>query len=173
MAIEHLMSISPMGVAALCRDWFDEELDAEVAIAVAERGFSWYCQDGYYDVFHPTIANSIVWIKNRILEHHRALWKGPPTEPKLLEEIKYEQQLEERDEVREQIANGTFEPPALPKWTRSRISETYKMIYPIDSVANRVAHYEGQRSCPYCNRWYRNGAALRLHVIDNHLSEIE
>lgn len=38
---------------------------------------------------------------------------------------------------------------------------------PINSIARKIAG-EGDKPCPYCNRYFRNPAAMALHIEDVH-----
>jgi hypothetical protein len=51
---------------------------------------------------------------------------------------------------------------------RSRISRTSQWIRPINRVANSVEQFGDNRNCPKCSRYFRNGAALRLHFMERH-----
>jgi hypothetical protein len=42
---------------------------------------------------------------------------------------------------------------------------------PINRVARRIAG-DGGKPCPYCRRYYRNPAALSLHLAESHEQEI-
>lgn len=41
---------------------------------------------------------------------------------------------------------------------------------PINSVARKIAG-DGDRPCPYCNRYFRNPAAMALHIEESHAAD--
>ena len=166
MALDTMLTVSPAGIASVCGEWFDEECPPEVAIQVATDQGRKRPSNGSSKSSDLTI----IWIKSRLREHN--LFRGMAVElgvkdgtPSIL------LPAGNGDGGTEDLA------AAVETWNRwnsgyarSRISRSPLMIRPIDRVADQVAHFEDHRGCPYCRKWYRNGAALRLHVIDAHLS---
>ena len=167
MAIDSMHADTPMGVAQVCREWFDEDCPPEEAILIATMSGKW---------IRPSHGEATsVWIKSRLLERRvlRA-WAVPlgvhdGTPPDYEMPKPKDMTPEERKRFMQRLLWGG--PPHLG-YARSRLAFSPLMIRPVNSVADRVAHFDDNRGCPYCRKWYRNGAALRLHVIDAHLSEI-
>jgi hypothetical protein len=52
---------------------------------------------------------------------------------------------------------------------RPAFFRTYRIHRPIDSVAKKVA--DTKDVCPICGKWFRNPAAMRLHMGDTHAVE--
>ena len=164
MAIDCMLADMPAGVATVCLEWFDEDCPADDALVIAAL-------PGRQ---RPHNEAALVWIKSRLLERGvlrgwavaRGIHDGTPPDyetPKPLEMTP-----EQLKKFKQKLLWGG--PPHLG-YARSAISRSPLMITPINAVADRVTHFDDQRPCPYCNRWFRNGGALRLHVIDNHLYE--
>lgn len=185
MAREHFMSMMPTGVVELCRYWCDEDCPADAAIDVAEQASGYKYGTGAIccmDIDCPTIGGALVWLKSRLIERgvlralavelQRGDGTGGPFVP-------------ERPEPHEWNKASPAELRAWrEKWgwkaddrklgyQRSGLHRSPLHIQPVNSVADRVVHFEGREHCPYCRKWFRNGAALRLHVIDNHLEEYQ
>lgn len=150
MAIEHFMSQSPMGVITLCQEWFDADCPVEDAIAVAKRAWEFYTA---YDLDHPHISSSLVWLKSRLLERS-VFWHAPPYEPW----VPY---------VPPDVLDA--DDPGPGNWARSGISATMQLLQPINRTAAIVVDDPGHYShCPHCNRFFRNGFAKRLHIAEAH-----
>lgn len=169
MATEHLLAMMPNGVIELCREWFDEDCPSDLAFQVAETATATFERRSSFNCLSlncSTIGGAIVWLKSRLRERGvlRALADAigvhdgtpadvPPPAPMTPAEWKAFQ-----DRIDRQCKG----------YVRSRISRSQLLLSPINAAAERVIHFEDSQHCPYCRRWHRNGAALRLHVIERH-----
>ena len=158
MALDTMLTISPSGIASVCGEWFDEECPPEVAIHVATDDSR----------KRPTGAElTVVWIKTRLRELN--VFRGTAVDRCWVESAPTPEQI--AVEALGRIGDRWTAPQRLG-YARSRVSSSPLLISPINRVADRVAHFDDHRGCPYCRKWYRNGAALRLHVIEAHLNDI-
>lgn len=169
MVAEHYQSTTADGVAAICQDWFDEPCPLRVAGMVAENA---QAKRPYFS--ETTLGGIIVWLKSRLMERgvlramavELGLHDGTPRLPEIPTNANEEERERIYREWKESMV-AKFAPINLD-FSRSNLAASPLMLSPIDRVANRVAHFEDDRPCPYCRKYFRNGAALRLHVIDFH-----
>lgn len=184
MAREHYLSMMPSGVVELCRYWCDEDCPADAAIDIAEQAAGnkrWNNPICCMDIDCPTIGGALVWLKSRLIEAGvlRALavelHRGDGTGGLFVPEMPERPMFKTASPEEKAAWNAKWGWKAAPNlgYSRSGLHRSPLHIQPINSVADRVAHFEGREHCPYCRRWFRNGAALRLHVIENHIHEYE
>ncbi len=179
MVREHAMSEMPSGVAAICADWFDEFCPAGDAVAVAEMAA---VAQPYFN--ETVIGGALIWLKSRLLERGvlralaRELNKPDGGDYRYFESEGQEaMRLPPREltpeELQQQIWKMKWAAPAHLGYASSQISKSPLVLRAINRTADRVCHFENDTPCPYCRRRFRNGAALRLHVIDFHLHEYQ
>ena len=165
MSMAYDQAIMPSGVVELCRYWFDEDCPVDKASEIA--GVAIGESNPFKDCcMAPDGEGLIVWVKSRLMERNvlRALARElnkPDGSPLRIPEIPDHPTEEQR-----------WRAPRSLGFVRSRISRSPLVIQPINSVADRVLHFDDHQNCPYCRAWFRNGAALRLHVIERHGAEV-
>ncbi len=194
MTREHIMAAMPSGVAEICRDRFDEFCPASDAVAVAEDAaenlLPQIGPEGPYGVRGSleTSEGAAYWVKWRLIQRgvlralarELAMHDGTPriacTPEELYDERRrrYQEMTPAEIEQHQRMLTAMkWKAPAHLGHTRSRLSQSPLVLRAINATANRVAHFENDQPCPYCNRRYRNGNALRLHVIDSHLQQYQ
>ena len=178
MAREHFQAMMPSGVIELCEYWFDEPCPVDDAAAVAAKAagtdrLNTVC---CLDLDCPTIGGAIVWLKSRLLE--RGVLRALARELNLHDDTPRACPMPATreatpEELQQMIWKMKWAAPAHLGHTRSRLSSSPLVLRAINRTADRVCHFENDTPCPYCKRRFRNGAALRLHVIDFHLHEYQ
>ena len=168
MACEQLALRTPEGVSSLAEQWCDATVSSADAERIAKAAIkcgvgqtqkrATGCLDGDADL----CVGAIIWLKNRLADF-ALLPPGHCGCPRI--RLFCELHFEPLHIAASEIASWCFP----PNYARSRISRSpLARIEPIDRVASRLTQFSDESKCPYCNRYYRNGAALRLHAVESH-----
>lgn len=175
MAREQVMLRSADGVAALVCDWYDftiEQFQAEkvASAAVADEVGLWQHHTGCLDAGCWTMGGTLIWLKSRLSDFGFMPKPGGVDAPFYYLPPKLPDQTREQWEAKVKEAERLhLERMEKEHYARSRISRSVlSTIEPIDRVASRLVHLEGREHCPYCRKFFRNNAALRLHVVESH-----
>lgn len=140
------------GFIAYCADRFDADLDERHAVKILKE--------------LPAIRNPLCWIMNRLRD--LKVWHCGRHDDDgyivtaLFHFWPWDESLAGQSQPK------TWEMLCLdvPRLSRSPLSR-FQSFSPIDRVARRIAG-DGDKPCPYCNQYFRNGAALKLHLEERH-----
>lgn len=162
------------GVSFLAEFWFGVRLDMHDQEKIADRAVESHVgtrptsgAEGCLDVSCGTVGGAVVWLKNRLLEYGllRAGLKGWADTYVAWNELhmpQFEIDLPPRDSAEWfRIGKSGYARSGICRSPLARLE-------PIDRVAERLTRFGDSQSCPYCRRYFRNGSALRLHVVESH-----
>jgi len=124
------------------------------------RKWGWACRD-------ETSAGHLVWLCKRLCEF--GYFQVPhvdPTDIRLFTELHFWPW-----DGGEWLSDSASDVPDWPVTTRRSPLSRVVDSGPINRVARRIAG-NGDKSCPYCNRYYRNPAAMSLHLLESHGQEL-